>query len=152
MVFIQKNASLFLLFLLVLAGFGLVASAVFFQISINNLNKEYSTKGRALIGITSEIQEKQSTLSLINEEIQLKSEMIEDLQMRYAQVKKQNEDLLERIQFLSNKISEANKDVNLMQNKLSVCEANNAQWEAAYDSLMLQRDYYASLAGTAQPR
>jgi len=87
MSFINKNANVFLLFLLILSATILVAATVFFQINFERINTEYNVKLQQLQQVSKELDSDRALLERTKGELTVKSQREESLGQQYTEVK-----------------------------------------------------------------
>ena len=93
MSFINKNANLFLLFLIILSATALVGATVFFQMNFDRINSEYQQKLNQLNSVSQELQADQAALDKIKADLSLKSQSEEQLGQKYTDVSSQKDQL-----------------------------------------------------------
>ena len=85
--FINKNANIILLFLILLSATALVGATVFFQVNFDRINTEYQQKLSQLQSVSTELEAQQILLDKIKQELSLKSEREEVLGEKFTEVK-----------------------------------------------------------------
>ncbi|MBS3125670.1 hypothetical protein J4211_05490 [Candidatus Woesearchaeota archaeon] len=118
MSFINKNANLILLFLIIISAVTLVGATVFFQFKFEEINTEYNQKLQQLHTVSAELDKKQAALDKIQSDLNVKNEREQALGAQYSEVK-QNKDQLE-VNLEENKRKKAQDD-------LSACQTAKAQ-------------------------
>lgn len=91
--FINKNANIILLFLILLSATALVGATVFFQVNFDRINTEYQQKLQQLQSVSTELEAQQILLDKIKQELSLKSEREEVLGEKFTEVKETAETL-----------------------------------------------------------
>lgn len=89
--FINKNANVILLFLILLSSVALVGATVFFQMNFERINTEYNQKVQQLQVVSKELDAQQVILDKIKSELSLKAEREEELGEKFTEVKETKE-------------------------------------------------------------
>jgi len=93
MSFINKNANMILLFLIILSATSLVGATIFFQMNFDRINTEYQQKLKQLQTVSTELDTQQQLLSKIKSELSVKQEREEVLGEKFTEVKATKEKL-----------------------------------------------------------
>ena len=93
MAFIQKNANIHLLLLLLIIGISVAGMTIYYQENFKNINTKYQTKLDELNATFTDLTKAQSVINRTKEELTLKSAREEDLSTQYLTQKEQREEL-----------------------------------------------------------
>src|ERR1041385_971472 len=86
MSFINENANLVLLFLILLTATTLVGATVFFQNRFDKINSEYAQKVADLQTVSNQLDQQKAQLDNISSELSVKSQREQALGAQYTQV------------------------------------------------------------------
>ncbi|MBS3175784.1 hypothetical protein J4457_00955 [Candidatus Woesearchaeota archaeon] len=89
--YINQNANLVLLFLLVLSVTVLVGATVYYQGNFSSINEEYNHKLESLQKLEKELTQKSSVLNKTREELVLKSERESEFTEQFTEIRSQKE-------------------------------------------------------------
>jgi len=91
--FINKNANLLLLLLIVISAVGLVGATVYFQSNFERINAQYSEKLTQLNKVNAELNTQTELLNKLKSEYELKQVREQEIGDKYTEVKSENLDL-----------------------------------------------------------
>ncbi|MDP6293259.1 MAG: hypothetical protein QF486_02445 [Candidatus Woesearchaeota archaeon] len=95
MAFVDKNANLLLLFLIVISATGLVAATVYFQQNFENINQDYDTKVALLNKVSDELENQRSALEAVRSELLLKENREDEIVEKFTGIKEEKKGLEE---------------------------------------------------------
>ena len=93
MSFINKNANILLLFLIILSATALVGATVFFQMNFERINSEYHDKVTQLQQVSKDLSTQQDLLNQMKNDLTLKQQREDALGQKYTDVSSANSQL-----------------------------------------------------------
>jgi len=91
--YVDKNANILLLFLIVVSSTGIVAATVYFQKNFETINKDYEAKIAELDRVSQELDAQKANLSAIQSELLLKENRETEFVSKYSEVKSAKDEL-----------------------------------------------------------
>jgi chromosome segregation ATPase len=140
MSFINKNANIILLFLIIIATLCLVGATVFYQKNFEKINVRYNEKLAELQNITSELVQKQTALNETQATLALKSEREEVFTEKYTEVEEEKETLESENEELEGEVSTLSANL----------ETAEAELETIRGELVVERTRTAQLTGQVE--
>lgn len=135
--FINKNANIILLFLIIMSSAALVGATIFFQVNFEDINTEYNQKVKALQTISEELEQQQALLSKVEGELNVKAEREEVLGEKFTEVKGEKEQLETQKQQLEQKREQLESEI---QNTEALLRDTQQQLEAQKDIVLTLED------------
>ncbi len=152
MAYITRNANIVLLFLILVSAAALVSATVFFQENFDRINRAYNTKLTQLNEVTKDLQEKQTALDQIKNELTLKAAREEEFTQQYTSVREEKtklagekEQLTELKESLETELESAESELQATKNSLEAAKGENERLKtdlakAEYDIDKLKDD------------
>jgi chromosome segregation ATPase len=143
MSFINKNANIVLLFLIIIATVALVGATVFYQKNFEKINEKYSTKLAELQNVSEELSSKQLLLNETQATLELKTEREEAFTEKYTEVKVEKEvleedveELTDEVMTLSSTLETTEAELENVKGELSIERTRTAQLTEEVEDLM----------------
>ena len=160
MSYIDRNANIVLLFLVVISLTVLVGATVYYQQNFSAINGEYNEKLDNLKKMEKELQLKTTILNKTREELTLKAEREEEIGKQFTGIRSENEELASEKDKLSSQkesletqlddaqssLREAQSDITFLKRKVAELEAQNSDLAVQVNYWKEQAaKYYADL-------
>lgn len=124
MAFINKNANLILLFLIVVSVAFLVGATVFYQSAMQRVNDRYNDKVLRLRDIEKELDAKVKLLEKVKRDLELKAAREESFSQKFSDIRSQNEGLEKDKLSLESAKSSLEKQLSDIQTQISSLQAD----------------------------
>lgn len=159
MSYINRNANVVLLFLVVLSLTVLVGATVYFQQNFSGINKEYNEKLAHLEEMEKQLNQKSAALNKTREELVLKSERETEFTEQYTKEKedkesaqKENEKLNSQVSSLDSQLDSAQRTLKDAQAELTFERRQNAELTVINGQLAAKVELYKSESNTWKER
>ncbi len=127
MSFINKNANLVLLFLIIISAIALVGATVFFQTKFEDINTEYNQKLEQLRLVSADLEQQQAILNKVKADLNIKSEREHILGEQFTEVKEDKEILETQKQHLESRKQELETE---LEDTESILQSTQNELEA----------------------
>lgn len=141
MSFINKNANLVLLFLIIISAIALVGATVFFQTRFEDINSEYTQKLEQLRLVSADLEQQQALLNKIKADLNIKNEREQALGEQFTEVKEtkelletQKQNLETRKQELETELEDTESSLQNTQSELEAKKTLVAQLTGEVDT------------------
>lgn len=124
MAYINKNANLVLLFLIVISVAFLVGATVFYQSAMGRVNDRYNDKVLRLKDIEKELDVKVKLLEKVKRDLELKAAREESFSQKFSDIRNQNEALEKDKLGLEGAKSSLEKQLSDIQTQISSLQAD----------------------------
>lgn len=148
MSYITRNANIILLFLIVLSATALVGATVYFQTNFERINKAYDAKLEKLNAVSEELNQKESMLGSLQQNLTIKIQREQELSGKYTEVRteketveKERNQLSTEKQSLQAELDESERVLGETKNSLESEKALSSSLQDQVDDLKVEVDH-----------